>query len=155
MSTGTFVKVPRAFLRGKECKAIGAAWALYLLMFLKADWDDGEIRGWVDRDAAEELGESLHTVRKWRTRLESLELITCVKHSHDLTIRVTRWGETSHIHVGSVTKNGESPKTVSDQNIVRHMVTHHPYSDNAERAALRARGKRTPQAKPFATRRLS
>lgn len=87
----TWIKVKRGILDPKHVRSVGPALWVFELMIDAADWETGIVRGWTDKQAAEDFGIKQSTVRDWRQRLVKYEYITCKQVGRALDIQIHNW----------------------------------------------------------------
>lgn len=99
----TWIKLKRGVLDPKHVRAIGPALWLFGLMIDMADWDAGLVRGWTDKQAAEDLGINAYTATDWRQRLVRYGYIECKQVGRSLDVQIHNWtnpreysGEVTH-----------------------------------------------------------
>ena len=93
MTLKTYIKVKPGILSASHCQAIGQALWLFLYILDHADWEQGVFFGYSDADAAEDLGQSRRTIRRWRLRLDDYDYISCRKGQHSQTLYVHNWSD--------------------------------------------------------------
>ncbi|MFN2152866.1 MAG: hypothetical protein ACK2T5_14780 [Anaerolineales bacterium] len=93
MTLKTFIKVKPGILSAKHCQAIGQALWLFLYILDQADWEQGSLEGYTDAEAAQELGMSRITIRRWRMRLVEHNYITCRQTLHSQILYVHNWSD--------------------------------------------------------------
>ena len=86
-----WIKVRSGILEPKHRKAMGTAIYLYLYMLDRADWDDGTIYNWKDKQAADDLDMPVVTLRSQRRRLEDELYITTVQEQSGLKIMISKF----------------------------------------------------------------
>ena len=91
MAKKSFIKLKRGILSGRHFEQMGITVWLYLYILDHTDWEEGVYRGYADRDAAEALGMSARTARRWRVKLEEGAYIVCRQSRHSQTIYVHNW----------------------------------------------------------------
>ena len=90
MSRKTFIKVRPGILDPEHRVAIGDAIYLYLYILNRADWKTGKIYDWRDKDAAEDLGYHIQSIRAQRVKLSPKYILVEQKKYH-LEITVLNW----------------------------------------------------------------
>jgi len=87
----TWIKVKRGLLEPKHIERLGVRFFLYLYYLDQADWEEGAVLFYRDRDAADELGIPISTVRKQRVKLEDDEYISCLQKKDHQRITINNW----------------------------------------------------------------
>jgi len=91
MAKKTYIVLKRGILDKQHIFRINNAVWLFLYMLDIVGWDEGIIYEWKDKDAAEELGFSISTIRNQRRQLDELDYITCTQMPHCLQIKIKNW----------------------------------------------------------------
>jgi hypothetical protein len=91
MGKKTYIVLKRGILDKRHIFRINTAIWLYLYMLDIVGWDEGIIYEWKDKDAAEELGFSISTIRNQRRNLDELDYISCLQHPRGLQIKIKNW----------------------------------------------------------------
>ena len=86
-----WIKVRSGILEPKHRKAMGAAIYLYLYMLDKAEWEDGTIYNWTDKQAADDLEMPIVTLRSQRRHLENELYIKTVQEYNGLKISISKF----------------------------------------------------------------
>jgi len=87
----TWIKVKRGLLEPKHIERLGVRFFLYLYYLDQADWVEGAVLFYRDRDAADELGIPIPTVRKQRVKLEEDKYISCLQKNDHQVITIHNW----------------------------------------------------------------
>lgn len=87
----TWVKIKRGFLQPEHRSKMGIRVWLYMFIIDQADWDTGIIYDWTDKNAADELGMPINTLRQQRQELESLRYINCIQEGNHQRIIILKW----------------------------------------------------------------
>lgn len=85
-----YTALRNGIIDSKHVRAMGGAIWLYLYFLRKVNWETGDILGYTDGRASDDLGLSLPTIRKYRRILEG-EYIRVTKHQYDQTIHIFKW----------------------------------------------------------------
>ena len=91
MAKKTYIVVKRGILDKRHIFKINNAIWLFLYMLDIVGWEEGIIHEWKDKDAAEELGFNISTIRNQRRLLESQNYISCEQHLRCLKIKIKNW----------------------------------------------------------------
>lgn len=91
MAKKTWIKVKRGLLEPKHIERLGVRFFLYLYYLDQANWEKGAVLFYRDRDAADELGMPISTVRKQRVRLEEDKYISCLQKKDHQVITIHNW----------------------------------------------------------------
>lgn len=87
-----WIKVRNGLLDPKHIEALGfCPTILYLYILDNANWNDGSINGWKDREVAIELGVPSWKVREYRTRLKDAGYISCQPVLYGQDIVINKW----------------------------------------------------------------
>jgi hypothetical protein len=87
----TWIKIKRGFLQPKHRTKMGVRVWLYMYIVDQADWDTGIVYDWTDKNAAEELGMPINTLRQQRQELEELRYINCIQKGNHQEIVILKW----------------------------------------------------------------
>ena len=87
----TWVKIKRGFLQPEHRSKMGIRVWLYMFIIDQADWDTGIIYDWTDKNAADELGMPINTLRQQRQELETLRYINCFQEGNHQRIVILKW----------------------------------------------------------------
>ena len=87
----TYIKVKCGILDPKHRRKLGLAVYLYMYILDNANWDDGIVHEWTDKNAAQELEFTVNTVRDYRKILEDNDYITTKKGQHSQSIIIYNW----------------------------------------------------------------
>ena len=87
----TWITVKRGLLDPKHVDRLGIRFYLYLYCLDQANWEQGKVLFYRDRDASDELGISISTIRKQRVKLEEDGYISCLQKSNHQTITIHNW----------------------------------------------------------------
>ena len=114
MANKTWIKVRRGLIEEEHRKVIGPAIWYFLHLLDIVNWDTGQIEGYTDQSAADDLEvDSKATVRNWRVRLQNGGYITSKQAFHSLTITIHKWINPRE-HTGQVYNNGDKKTTPLD-----------------------------------------
>jgi len=87
----TWITVKRGLLDPKHVVRLGVRFFLYLYYLDQANWETGEVLFYRDRDAADELGMPISTIRKQRVKLEEDKYISCLQKKDHQVITIHNW----------------------------------------------------------------
>ena len=91
MAKKTWIKVKRGLLEPKHVERLGVRFPYYLYLLDRADWGEGAVLFYRDRDAADDLGIPITTIRKQRVILEKDKYISCLQKKDHQTITIKNW----------------------------------------------------------------
>ena len=126
MARKTWIKVKRGLLEPKHIERLGVRFFLYLYYLDQADWEQGAVLFYRDRDAADELGIPISTVRKQRVKLEDDGYISCLQKKDHQRITIHNWTnprEYSGKIYNESTQKGK-PLNIEDNNKDNHKGNH-------------------------------
>lgn len=87
----TWIKIKRGLLEPKHREKLGPAVWLYVYILDRADWEQGAVLEWKDKNAADEMEMEISTVRAHRQRLESEGYIRTEQKQYHLKLYVLKW----------------------------------------------------------------
>lgn len=87
----TWVKIKRGLLEPKHRERLGIRIWLYLYILDQADWDEGKIFEWRDKEAAEDLQMPWRTLQQQRQQLAEDEYISTVQAGNKQIITIKNW----------------------------------------------------------------
>ncbi len=87
----TWIKLKRGLVEPKHRDKLGIRIWLYLYILDQADWGQGAVINWIDKNAADELGMPISTVRKQRRQLEEDKYISCLQKKDHQQIVIKNW----------------------------------------------------------------
>lgn len=91
MSRKTWIKLKRGILEAKHREQLGPAVWLYIYILDRADWEQGAVLEWKDKNAADEMQMELRTVREHRRRLEDEGYIKTSQKQYHQKLYITNW----------------------------------------------------------------
>lgn len=91
MSRKTWIKLKRGLLDPKHRDRIGIRIWLYLYILDRANWDEGAVLTWRDRDVADDLEMPIDTVRQQRRQLEAAGYLQSEHKRDHLRLLVCKW----------------------------------------------------------------
>jgi len=120
MAKKTWIKVKRGLLEPKHIERLGVRFFLYLYYLDQADWVKGAVLFYRDRDASDELGIPITTIRKQRVKLENDGYVSCLQKKDHQIITIHNWTNpreySGKIYNESNQKGAPSIKEVSEDN---------------------------------------
>ena len=102
----TWIKIKRGFLQPAHRSKMGIRVWLYMFIIDQADWDTGIVYDWTDKNAADELGMPIGTLRQQRQELETLRYINCYQEGNHQKITILKWVD-PRSYSGEVMNNSE------------------------------------------------
>ena len=108
----TWIKIKRGILQPKHREKLGVRLWLYLYILDRANWDDGRVYDWRDKDEARDFDMSWRTLQKQRQELENLGYITCVQHQNKQTIIINKWVNPREYGGKEYNTEGDTQKSV-------------------------------------------
>jgi len=102
----TWIKIKRGFLQPAHRSKMGIRVWLYMFIIDQADWDTGIVYDWTDKNAADELGMPIGTLRQQRQELETLRYINCYQEGNHQKITILKWVD-PRSYSGEIMNNSE------------------------------------------------
>lgn len=87
----TWISVKVGIIDPKHQEEIGPAIWLFLYLCDRANWEKGQVFGYTDGQAAEDLGMEKRTIRAHRTKLQAAKYIGCRQRQSDQVITIHNW----------------------------------------------------------------
>ena len=115
----TWITVKRGLLEPKHREKIGQAFWLYLYILDRANWEQGAVLEWIDKNAAEELEMELNTLRSYRRRLMDEGYIRVEKKQHHQKLYINNWTNPRE-YSGKV----YNPQSVEDTELSKDAQSH-------------------------------
>lgn len=91
MGDNTDFWIRPGILDPKHCNAIGEALWLYLYVHRECNWETGVMKGYQHSKAANSLGTSISTVKRWFTRLVGNRYIESKRLPYGLDVMITKY----------------------------------------------------------------